>query len=180
MSGIQTSGNTTLISSIATTTNGAVTYSSGQNIGTGFLKFNNVFRAGAYSCLIQGIYITFKSAQTTGTINVHFFSSAPTGTYTDNTTFNLTAGDKSIWLGFGPVSSFAAFGSGGSGAELLQFAFPYYGVAQFAAGAQSSNVWGTSNVPSTSPSSIYALLVAASAFTLQSNDIAMFIATISD
>lgn len=66
-------------------------YVSGQVIG-GVQSFANAVRASGGSGIIQSASVTKKTALT-APVDLYFFSAAPTGTYTDNTTFTLAAAD---------------------------------------------------------------------------------------
>jgi hypothetical protein len=119
----------TVISSPKTTTLAAgntpavtvATYANGIVVG-GLITFPNAFQTAGGSSILDCINISLKTLAIAPTLYIYVFGKTMTGTYTDDTTFNLNAADvplglyvtSPVWGSMGSGGSFGqAFGIGG-------------------------------------------------------------------
>jgi hypothetical protein len=86
-------------------------YSSGQVVG-GILTLSNALRLANGSGYLPAIAIRCKVTAFTGPVDAFVFSKLPTGTYTDNATFNLTATDAASLLGVRHLNDLTTSGTG--------------------------------------------------------------------
>lgn len=147
------------VSVTPTVTAGA--YTTGQIMG-GIITLASILRVAGGSGYLPFIEATVKLTTFTGAIDAFIFSKLPTGTYTDNTTFNLTTTDAASLLG---VRHLYDLTPSGTGPAILRDVW------------QAQSVYNNDTSPGTN---LYVILVTRASGTLGSTSDVVLRATVDE